>query len=63
MTFESFHIRLGQHTSRGSSQYVPCFDCKCKRTIFVYVNETQYICIDFDGHYSGGSSFYMYMIF
>ena len=29
----------------------------------VYVNETQYICIDFDGHHFGGSSFDMYMIF
>ena len=25
--------------------------------MFVYVNETQYMCIDFDGHHSGGSSF------
>ena len=31
--------------------------CKCKITVFVYVNETQYMCIDFDGHHSGGSSF------
>ena len=31
--------------------------CKCKSTVFVYVNETQYMCIDFYGHYSGGSSF------
>ena len=31
--------------------------CKCKSTIFVYVNGTRYICIDFDGHHSGGSSF------
>ena len=63
MTSKIFRIRLGQHTSRGSSQYVPCFDCKCKSTIFVYVNGTRYICIDFDGHHSGGSSFDMYMIF
>ena len=31
--------------------------CKCKSTVFVYVNRTQYICIDFDGHQSCGSSF------
>ena len=31
--------------------------CKCKNIVFVYVNETQYMCIDFDGHHSGGSSF------
>ena len=31
--------------------------CKCISTVFVYVNETQYMCIDFDGHHSGGSSF------
>ena len=31
--------------------------CKCKSTVFVYVNGTQYMCIDFDGHYSDGSSF------
>ena len=37
--------------------------CKCKSTIFVYVNGTQYMCIDFDGHPSGGSSFeYVYDI-
>ena len=29
--------------------------CKCKSTVFVYVNETQYMCIDFDGHHYGGS--------
>ena len=29
--------------------------CKCKSTVIVYVNETQYMCIDFDGHHSGGS--------
>ena len=31
--------------------------CKCKSTVFVYVNRDQYMCIDFDGHYSGGSCF------
>ena len=31
--------------------------CKCKSTSFVYANGTQYMCIDFDGHHSGGSSF------
>ena len=31
--------------------------CKCKSTVFVYVNGTQYMCIDFNGHHSGGSSF------
>ena len=31
--------------------------CKCKSTVFVYVNETPYMCIDFDGHHFGGSSF------
>ena len=31
--------------------------CKCKSTVFVYVNGTQYMCIDFDGHHSGSSSF------
>ena len=31
--------------------------CKCKSTVFVYVNGTQHMCIDFDGHHSGGSSF------
>ena len=31
--------------------------CKCKSTVFVYVNGTQYMCIDFYGHHSGGSSF------
>ena len=31
--------------------------CKCISTIFVYVNGTQYMCIDFDEHHSGGSSF------
>ena len=31
--------------------------CKYKSTVFVYVNGTQYMCIDFDGHHSGGSSF------
>ena len=32
--------------------------CKCISTVFfVYVNKTQYMCIDFDGHHSGGSSF------
>ena len=37
--------------------------CKCKSTVFVYVNETQYMCIDFDGHYSSGGSFvYVYDI-
>ena len=30
---------------------------KCKSTVFVYVNGTQYIFIDFDGHHSNGSSF------
>ena len=30
---------------------------KCKSIVFVYVNGTQYMCIDFDGHHSGGSSF------
>ena len=30
---------------------------KCKSTVFVYVNGTQYMCINFDGHHSGGSSF------
>ena len=25
--------------------------------VFLYVNGTQYMCIDFDGHHSGGSSF------
>ena len=35
--------------------------CKCKSIVFEYVNETQYRCIDFDGHHSGGSSFvYVY---
>ena len=24
--------------------------------VYVYVNETQYMCIDFDGHHFGGSS-------
>ena len=28
-----------------------------KSTVFVYVNGTQYMCIDFDGHHFGGSSF------
>ena len=31
--------------------------CKCKSTVFVYVNGTRYMCIDFDGHHSGGSYF------
>ena len=31
--------------------------CKCKSTVVVYVNGTQYMCIDFDGHHSSGSSF------
>ena len=31
--------------------------CKCKSIGFVYVNGTQYICIDFDGHHYGDSSF------
>ena len=31
--------------------------CKCKSTVFVFVNGTQYMCIDFNGHYSGGSFF------
>ena len=31
--------------------------CKCKSTVFVYVNGNQYMCIDFNGHHSGGSSF------
>ena len=31
--------------------------CKCISTVFVYVNGTQYMGIDFDGHHSGGSSF------
>ena len=31
--------------------------CKCISTVFVYVNGTQYMCIDFGGHHSGGSSF------
>ena len=31
--------------------------CKCKSIVFVYVNGTQYMCINFDGHHSGGSSF------
>ena len=31
--------------------------CKCKNTVFVYVNGTQYMCIDFNGHHSVGSSF------
>ena len=31
--------------------------CKCKSIVFVYVNGTQHMCIDFDGHHSGGSSF------
>ena len=31
--------------------------CKCKSIVFVYVNGTQYMCIDFDGHHSGCSSF------
>ena len=30
---------------------------KCKSIVFVYVNGTQYMCIDFDGHHSGGSYF------
>ena len=36
---------------------------KCKITVFVYVNGTQYMCRDFDGHHSGGSSFVYIMIF
>ena len=31
--------------------------CKVKVQFFVYVNGTQYMCIDFDGHHFGGSSF------
>ena len=31
--------------------------CKCKSAVFVYVNDTQWMCIDFDGDHSGGSSF------
>ena len=36
--------------------------CKCISTVFVYVNETQYMGIDFDGHHSGGSSF-VYVVY
>ena len=36
--------------------------CKCKSTVFEYVNGTQYMCMDFDGHHSDGSSFvYVYV--
>ena len=31
--------------------------CKCKSTVFVYVNETQFMCIDIDGHHSSGGYF------
>ena len=31
--------------------------CKCKIIVFVYVNGTKYMCIDFDGHHSSSSSF------
>ena len=31
--------------------------CKCKSTVFVYVNGTQYMYKDFDGCHSDGSSF------
>ena len=62
MKSESFRIRLGQHTSRGSSQYVPCSDCKCK-SIVLYMKMGLNMCIDFDEHHSGGSSFvYVYDI-
>ena len=41
----------------------PALICKCKSIVFVYVNGTQYMCIDFDGHHFGGSSFvYVYDI-
>ena len=37
--------------------------CKCKSTVFEYVNGTQYMCIDFEGHHYCSSSFvYVYDI-
>ena len=30
---------------------------KVKFFVYIYVNGTKYMCIDFDGHHSGGSSF------
>ena len=57
-TSENFRILSGQHTSRGSLHVGSVLQfVNVKVQFFVYVNETQYMCIDFDGHHSGGSSF------
>ena len=47
---------LGQHSISTTCRFCALI-CKCKSIVSVYVNGTQYMCIDFDGHHSGGSSF------